>query len=1656
MTALSTLEHTHLPFAAESEDEVLCLGERTRVVRRRLAGSQEFVVCKQPLGADAGTRLRHEQLMLQRLAGVEGVSRLSGVATLPHTLVLQDVAGVPLASLLCAGPLPVAQVLQIAVPLARAVAAMHRRGIVHRDINPTNILVSGPFHQPTLIDFNLASSVADERPGFTHPSQVVGTLAYLAPEQTGRTGRAVDQRADLYALGATLYELVAGRPPFDGADPLQLICDHLIRVPAWPSLLDPRVPEGLSDIVMHLLHKEPDRRYQSAEGLLHDLAHLQTLLAGQQDTRFSLGAQDFAARLAPAARLVGRDAEILALRAALDDALLTPRRGVLVGGAPGVGKTALVNELRPLVTARGGWFVTGKFDPYRSNANAGAVTQALRALGRLLLAEPSAELGPQRERLLGALGRNAGLMTAMLPEFALLLGPQPAPETPDPVQAEVRLLQATLDLLRSLVSPARPLVMVLDDIQWAGAVSLRLIEQVLSDPSLRGLLLCAYREADANDAPAMADMLQCWGRLQPLPRQLQLRNLPPAHLSALIGEMMRLPPDRAAELADAVGALTDGNPYDTVELINALRHDGVLATAESGWIWDTAAVRRFVGQGSVVDLLATRIQRLPQASRGLLQIMACLGGAVELGCLQVAAATTPALLEEQLLPALEDGLLMMDTSGGGILRFRHDRVQQATHGGLDAAQRRGLHWVLGERLAAHAGLQAKAAEQYLSGVEAVQEPADRLRVARLLSEHAGRMGRSALYAAAERYLLAARTLLLALPADAGEALLGAVDIERHAALYNLGRLDEADSVYLAIQARCTDPLGVLEAACVQISSLANRGRPQDAVSLGLALLRRLGLTVSLAHTGAEIGPQLDALCQWVKKDQQFDRRLRPEATDPVVLAAARILNRLQAPAFFCDMKIVAWLVLESQRLWAAHGPCAALVANLSRTSLVTIEARQDYRTGFAVVRHALATSEARGYEPETSQARHLFAISTCHWFEPLEEAIRQAQRARVGLLQGGDVQSACFTYRATIPALLDSAPTLDSYAAEIDAGMALATRTGNGHATAVNLADRQLLRALRGQTEAPGSFRDSEFDPQAHMASLAGLVANPMAQVAFHLRRALGATLWGDMPALVQHMAAAMPLLGYIQGFYPTAHAHLLQALALAEQARSAAPAEVPRLLAQFDSCRDWLARRAADAPANFSHLLALVDAERAQVTGDFRTALAAYDKALRDAAPRQRPWHRALITERAALFHLAHGLVHTGRELLGEARGRYEDWGASAKVHALERSHGFLQARRVLPLREPGTRSSASSAFISSDGIDLVAVLRASQALSSETSVERLQLRVSELLGAMAGATAVSVATWHEEPQEWRVLAPVPAGDAGPSVPVAEAGARGWLPLSAFHYVERTRQPLLMDDATCDDRFARDPYFQKQAQCSLLLVPIDSQGSPRLILLLENRLSASAFSASRLDAVMLIAGQLAVSLDNALLYASLERKVAERTDALEEANRRLEQLSVTDPLTGLANRRRFAEVLEAEWRRALRPGTPIALAMIDIDQFKLYNDRHGHLAGDACLRHVASTLKATLRLASDLVARYGGEEFVLVLPGTDAAGGRAACERLRSQVAALGLPHEHSSHGIVTISIGLTAVIPIAGAPPEQYLQIADAALYEAKRGGRNQVVSK
>jgi signal transduction histidine kinase len=1430
---------------------------RARVTRLFLR--EGTVIRKEPLGPDAARRLRHEAAVLERLRGIEGVAQLASAPRYPGSIVLADAGGVSLAG--TATPLAAGELAGLGLGLARAVAGMHRAGVLHRDIAPANIVISGG--GPCLVDFALATSLAEIRPGFTHHAEIAGTLAYLAPEATGRTGRPVDQRADLYALGAVLYELATGGPPFGSGNPLRLTHDHLARVPEPPARVNPAVPELLSEIIVHLLEKEPDHRYQTADGVVYDLERLRQAGTRPGGAAWRVGERDVPLRLLPPSRLVGRDGEVAALQGAFEEALAGRCRGVLLAGAPGVGKTVLADELRPMVTGADGWFVAGKFDAYRRDLEFDAVNQALRALGRLLLAEPEEALAKVRGQVLDAVGPNAGLLAATVPEFAVLLAVPPDPG--DPLTAQVRAQRTVVAVLRAVASPSRPLVMFVDDLQWAGRTAFGVVDLVLSEEPVEGLLLVgAYREGDVNPAHPLAAPVSRW-RDQAGVRHLRLANLPMPSLVAMVAEMLHVDRAAAAGLAEVIGPLTSGNPYETVELLNALRGDGVLAATADGWRWDTAAVRARLGQSELAGLPRARVDAMPPASRRLVEAMACLGGRAGLSLLQVATGDRAAVVDHALAPALDEGLLVMEPGAHQAVRFRHDRIREVILGGLNPRRRRTLQLAMARRLAGVPELFAVAAEQYLPVIDAVDDPAERRAVVGLLRRAVGQATLTGDYALVNTLLAAALRLI-----DPGEtATLVEVHTGRHAALFSLGRLEEADEEYGTIERLSATALDRADATWVQVSSLTQRNRFAEAFGLGLDSLRELGITVPAADLlPAQLDRQFGYLYRWLDHIDGADGLVRPDITDPVLLAAIRLLSVVPSPAYYAgDIATYGWLSLEALRIWLEHGPARILVGPASHAAFAAVVVRGDYAAGYRAARRIVALGQARGYEPETWQARYVFAVLSC-WFEPIEDGLHAAQRAREGLIADGDLVYAGHVYHEAVYYQLECAPSLDAYAAEVEAGLAFLRQTGSEHTGQVLDSHQWLAGVLRGESSAEAGGTALLSDRYA---------GNPLALLFAHVTRAVAAAIFGDRAALARHTAAAMPLLTAAPCSYPTAGARLLRGLALAGQARATDGDERDGLLSELDEVTHWLAERAAHAPGNFSHLLRLVEAERAWTVGDLQAAELAFDAARREAARLQRPWHRALIAERAAGFYLARGVEHVGYDLLVQARHEYLAWGATAKSAQLDRAFPALRPGPAAHgPSQPADRASGSFT-VTTGAIDLLGILAASQALSSETSVEGLHSRVAEVLGAMTGATGVRLLLWSEDRHDW--LLPVP-DSSGSAVGVSGTGHERAVPMAVLRYVQRTGEPLVVDDATADDRFARDPYFADVACCALLAVPVLGRGTLRAVLVLENRLIRGAFTADRLDAVTLIAGQLAVSLDNAQLYAQF-RRIADEQAAL-------------------------------------------------------------------------------------------------------------------------------------------------------------------------------
>jgi signal transduction histidine kinase len=795
------------------------------------------------------------------------------------------------------------------------------------------------------------------------------------------------------------------------------------------------------------------------------------------------------------------------------------------------------------------------------------------------------------------------------------------------------------------------------------------------------------------------------------------------------------------------------------------------------------------------------------------------------------------------------------------VRFRHDRIREAILGGLDPGRQQALQLTMARRLAGEPELFAVAAEQYLPAVGMVTDGTERRQVAGLLRRAAGQATLIGDHELVHALLTAALTVV----GQSETATLIELHAGRHTALYCLGRLEEADEVYRTLERLCPAVLGRADATAVQVRSVMHRNRHAEALALGLDSLRELGISVPAAdRLTAELDHQFGSWYQWLDHTEAAGDLAWSDLTNPVLLAASSLINASLTAAFFAgDPATVTWLSLKALRICLEHGPAPALISPAAHTALGAVLLRGDYAAGYRVARRIQALGEARGYEPGTSQVRMLTAILSC-WVEPMENGVRASHQAREGLIAGGDLANAGYTYYAVLAGMLDCTPSLDHYLTQAEAALTFVRRTGSDE-------EVQMLGTYRWLA---GALLDESTAEAGVAVSFERYAGNPGAQFLAHLNQANAAAIFGDQASLEWHTAAAMPLAPVFPGLYSTAVARLLRGLALAGQARAADGAERARLLAELDELALWMAARAADAPDNFLHLLQLIDAERAWAAGDFRAAALAFDAARREAAQRQRPWHRALIAEHAARFYLAHGAEHVGYDLLAEARREYAAWGATAKVEQLDWAYPSLRAPTAAIANDDGQAGDLPQdrVVISTGTIDLLGIVSASQALSSETSISRLHARVAEVLSAMTGATSVHLLLWDGDRQDWRL--PVPGGS---TVPASGTGQPGAAPMSVLRYVQRTREPLDVADATGDDRFARDPYFTGVDCCSLLAVPILSRGVLRAVLLLENRLLSGAFTTGRLDAVKLIAGQLAVSLDNAQLYAEFGQIAGEQ-----------------------------------------------------------------------------------------------------------------------------------------------------------------------------------
>ncbi len=1584
------------PTDARQTETELHRGHTLLLVHRPDPTGGSLVLKRAVPGADAAAAraaLGNEHRILERLAGIAGCPRLVHYDPARPELAVADFPGATLAGSGLMGRLGLPGFLALAEALARTLAEVHARGVVHRDLNPAHILVRTEEPRVQLIAFGMATTFAEEHPDFAEPARPAGTLAWLSPEQTGRMNRTVDYRTDLYSLGAVLYAMATGAPPFTETDPLGLIHAHLARSPTPPRELAAWLPARLSDLILTLLAKEPDDRYQSAAGLAYDLARLrEAQTAGSGLKALPLRTRDLPLTPRPPNRLHGRVRELAALTATLERAVSGAAVCLFVAGYAGVGKTALIRELHRPVTLAQGLFVDGKCEQFQRDRPFLAPSQCLRQLCQLLLAGPEEQVRRWRERASAGLGPDAGALYGVVPELEALLGPRPEPPPLGPLEAQVRLRALLVALVRQVAAPAHPLVLFLDDLQWADQPSLDFIGALLDEPGLAGLFLIgAYRDQELETDHPLRLRLKSPTAAGTPPPVLCLESLREDDLGPLLADLLHTPPAALGPLAAALYARTQGNPFFTIALVNALYREGHLTPnpEQGSWHWDQAALLAHPASDNLAELLAAGLGSLPLETAEALVAAACLGNACTLAELALATGLTADTLAVHLMPALEQGVLITPNAlalslgePDVALRFCHDRMQQAAYLLWDDERRRDLHLAMARRFAA-ANLpgRAHAAEHYAAALPLVTEPGERARARALLQAAAVGARRAGDYATAERFLRLGIELLPAGAWQDDHAAVFALHAELHLVLYSQARAAEADAVFALLLANPGATALMVEPSCVQMANLTNRTLYREAILLGRGQLARHGVAVPLepldqglqgfyaefsdvfrlprpgdSGTAATISAENPLGQEFVFFYQHLAagalERLpeRADLTDAGLAGAARIMNGMLPAANNSHPILTSWLVLRLGRLWIEDGYSAATVFPMVCAASPLIGFRGDFATAERLALTALKVGAARERSVETARGLFVYAHYVCHWLHPAEEDVQHARAAFRQLLRAGDEEIAAFAFYPSQAALLDTGTRIDELETENAAALRFSRKAGNRHTEQSYLPYRQLIRALEGRTAAPGAFADHEFDEAAYLTTAQG---NLKALCYFHLCRALAACLFRDPEAHARHAAAALRLSLAIHGHYATALLNVLHSLTLLEQVRTAEPAGREPLLARVALNQAWLAARAAAVPKNFAHLHALVAAERLDALERPAEAYLAFEQAMREAQAHARPWHRALITERTGACMMRRGLEHAARALLGQAHALYRDWGAHGKARAMRADLPFLSAA------EP-----AGAYPLCGEALDYEALLRASQALASERSLPRLVARVTELVAQLTGATDVRLLVL-DDADRWYLEGGRRGTETLGRMTREEAEARRLVAARVLRLGLKTRAPVIAEDAVIDSRFTSDPYFAGMPRAALLALPVLLRGRVGAFLILENRLLRAAFSDRQVETLSLLSGQLAISIDNARLYRSLEDKVAERERALKQVYQRLTAVEVERSRT--AERERLLQDMHDGF------GSQLASARLRIERGGLSQDQVAFLLHQCLddLHLVVDTMGDDEKTLGEAIADY-------------------------------------------------------------------------------------
>lgn len=1493
---------------------------------RRIADGMPVMI-KAPRGEYPTARqiasLRYEHEMLKDL-DLPGVVKTYGLDSSEAgvALILEDFGGQTLSHFIATRRLDLTTYLKIAITLAETLGKIHQQNIIHKDIKPHNIIVNHSTGQVKITDFGIATRISQESQRISTPNLLEGTLAYMSPEQTGRMNRMLDYRTDLYSLGVTYYQMLTGELPFTSEDPVELIHSHIARTPSQPHDIVPSIPQPVSDIVMKLLSKGAEDRYQSAEGLAADLREcLRQWLATGAIASFPLGRHDVSGVLRISQKLYGREADVAALMAAFERASQGATELMLVAGYSGVGKSVLVNEVHKPIARQRGFFIAGKFDQYRRNIPYASVIQAFRDLIRQICADSTAQTAAWREHLLDVLGVNAQVIIDVIPEVELLTGPQPPVPALGPSESQNRFKMIFQQFIGVFATAEHPLVIFLDDVQWADSASLKLIQQLVTDLTTRYLLLiCAYRNNEVSASHPLLLTLDDIRKAGAQISEIVLRSLDLPDVNQLLADTLAVDPSQSVVLAELVRKKTDGNPFFLNQFLKSLHQSHLLTfdVEAERWRWDLGQIGKAAITDNVVELMADNIRKLSPATQHVLQLAACIGNQFDLAILAVINEKSSVATAQELREAIQEGLVvpldsdykLVESQEASLIddegfvgakvayKFLHDRVQQAAYSLIPADQTRQIHLTIGRLMLAHTPPDERddhifdIVSQLNIGAERMTDPDERDELARL-NLTAGRKAKaSTAYESAAGYFASGMDLLSATCWDSDYELSLALCQERSECEFLTGHFDTAEKLFDDVLRHAKSNHDRANVCITRISLYTNIGKYSEGAAVSLEGLRLFGVTFpeSEEERQAAIPGALGAVQQRLVGRQIEDLLGSPTMTDPDKRAVVQLLSSLVGLALNVSPNLFALAILEMVNTSLEHGHMEVSAFGYSMYAVVLSSMLADYQSALGFAELAVNLNEKFANVELKNKLYLVLGAFVNHWRNHITLSVDYLKQAYRSSIEIGDIVYAGFAALDTALFLMEGGSDLNGVHEDIQRYLAFVQQTKNDVMAGSLIVLQQVIANLQGRTSSPLTLNDDQFDEQNYLSKLKehNLVSplnvyyGQKAQLLF-IRECYAEAL--EMSIENEKTIAIHA------GFYLVGDAVFYDSLILSALYPDAAKEQQEqywdKLVKNCEQMRIW----AEQCQQNSGSRYALMRAEMARLEGKDREAAELYDAAIELAEANSFLQYTAIANELAGKFYLACGKRKLARAYLLDAYENYQTWGASAKADALaEKYPAFIKAAAMVSQTNHTTsrsHTSASSSMLTTHRpiglLDVTTVIKAAQVISGEIVLDQLLTKLMRIVVENAGAQKgvlvlerggrLIVETVFDAQQ-----------DAGISQPATSVEESAVLCAAIVQFAVKSRQPLVVQDALQDKRFANDPYVLESRPKSILCLPLIHQGKLTGVLYLENNLATNAFTPERIELLSLLSLQGAIAIENALLYARVHQRTEELARAVAEA----------------------------------------------------------------------------------------------------------------------------------------------------------------------------